>query len=159
MNANEVMYYQRVTLPITLTGLAASAAWQSSTVDLSNYKHPEILLEIKAKTVAGTLTLPGYLAVYIMPSTGSNDDYGASLTGVDGTLATIPSYPNSIYLGSLNFNTANADTRRVLPIARKLGYVPQKFVIWVVNYSNLNLTSVTGDNLIQFRGVKNWTAR
>lgn len=128
----------------TITGLAYQGYRQSTVVDNSTNLYLDVLITVKAKGAAGSVSNSGTVQVFAY-GTSDGSSYDGSCTGTDGSYTPPSTPPNLAYLGTVNITGNSVVDQRTFSLAQAFGgTVPQKWGIVVYNNTLQTLDNSVG---------------
>lgn len=141
-------YAAKATITCTLTSLANGSVRESTVVDNTSGLYIDALLRIKTNGQASGTSVCRIFAYAALGDTTYTD----LATGSDAAFTA--GVRNSVYVGSVQMNSATAVTAGPLSIASAFGgTLPDKWGLIIVNNSGAALSATAGDHVLEYEGV------
>lgn len=142
-------------ITITLASLANSGQRQSTVVDNTSLLFREILVQLKLKSGASSVSATGYVNIYAFGTVDIAGGLYADGAGAADAAITLTAPPNMRLIGVLNM-VANATSYVSEPMSLAAafgGVVPEKWGIVIENKTGAALDSSEGNHIKEYQGI------
>src|SRR6266404_2477028 len=143
-------------ITITLTSLSSGSAREATAIDNTSDLFLTVLVMLKTKTAAGTISGDPYIYLYALGTDDSGTTWPEPATGSDAAI-TAGLNAKAVLLGAVNLAAASTAYKGgPFSLLRAFGglAIPQKWSIIALNQCGVALSATGGDHALTYQGVQ-----